>query len=73
MDEQTERFNYLLEKSLEATKSYNEQRKLIKEDLGNVKNISNFQGISRKARESNDTLDNEMKEILKELKRLAGN
>jgi hypothetical protein len=39
-----------MEKSLEITKTYNEQRKAIKEELANVKNIANFQTISRKSR-----------------------
>ena len=60
-----------MEKSLEVTKTYTEQQKVIKEQLSNASNISNFQGISRKARESNDIFDTSIREIIRELKRLA--
>ena len=72
MDEQTERFNLLLERGLEVMKVFAEERKGVKEELGGVKGVAGFQGVARKSKEINDRLDFGFKEIVKELKRLAG-
>jgi hypothetical protein len=56
MDLQTEKFNYLLEKSLQLIKTHNADQKAVKEQLTQGKNLADFQSCHRKAHENNKNI-----------------
>lgn len=71
MDLQTEKFNYLLEKSLELMKAHTASQNQVREQIPSAKNLSELQGLLGKARENSNYFGTEVKYQGLELDRLS--
>lgn len=71
MDAQTEKFNFLLEKSLQLMKAHTEEQKRVREELPAAKNLSQLQGLAGRNRENSQRFETEVREITHELQRLS--